>query len=237
MSNGGAGQGAGTASFVLGDTFRHQRLYDPSGSSSGGGGGAQNTDYTTEDTATTVTNGSATCKPAGQPQPQLGGLGGAAGGDSSDFQGGGVSFNMKGDGLSITAAGIGSVAQAAVAAAKRREEKPKMSLELRPFTKESLEKINLRTSNLIRDYGFLPKRKPNLLDGAELPAKYEPFQRDYLGRPIEEIDQYVYEKVREFLFLSATVIYSFTMRVALLIYLLAEMLAFGASFLLALRVS
>ena len=69
MSGGG---GAGTASFVLGgDLIRHQRLYDPSGSSSGGGG-AQNTDYTTEDTATTVTNGSATCKPAtGQP-PQLG---------------------------------------------------------------------------------------------------------------------------------------------------------------------
>jgi hypothetical protein len=64
----------------------------------------------------------------------------------------------------------------------------------RPFTKESLEKINLRTSNLIRDYGFLPKRKPNLLDGAELPAKYEPFPPELLGKPIEEIDQYVYEK-------------------------------------------
>ena len=202
MSGGG---GAGTASFVLGgDLIRHQRLYDPSGSSSGGGG-AQNTDYTTEDTATTVTNGSATCKPPvnnqQQPQPQVQGLGG----DSSDFQGGGgVSFNMKGDGLSITAAGVASVAQAAVAAAKRREDKPKMLTEVRPFTKESLEKINLRTSNLIRDYGFLPKRKPNLMDGVELPAKYEPFEPDLLGRPIEEIDQYVYEKVRE-LSLSAVI--------------------------------
>ena len=76
MSGGG---GAGTASFVLGgDLIRHQRLYDPSGSSSGGGG-AQNTDYTTEDTATTVTNGSATCKPPvnqQQPQAQVQGLGG-----------------------------------------------------------------------------------------------------------------------------------------------------------------
>ena len=27
----------------------------------------------------------------------------------------------------------------------------------RAFTKESLEKINLRTANLIRDYGYLPK--------------------------------------------------------------------------------
>ena len=62
-------------------------------------------------------------------------------------------------------------------------------------TKESLEKINLRTSNLIRDYGFLPKRKPNLMDGAELPAKYEPFPPELIGKPVEEIDQYVYEKV------------------------------------------
>ena len=70
--SGGNGHGAGTAQFVLGgDLIRHQRLYDPSGSSSGGGG-AQNTDYTTEDTATTVTNGSATCKPASGQPPQLG---------------------------------------------------------------------------------------------------------------------------------------------------------------------
>ena len=136
---------------------------------------------------------------------------GGGGGDSSDFQGGGgVSFNMKGDGLSMTAAGVASVAQAAVAAAKRREDKPKMLTEVRPFTKESLEKINLRTSNLIRDYGFLPKRKPNLMDGAELPAKYEPFQPDYLGRPIEEIDQYVYEKVRRYYFPILSISYLLT---------------------------
>ena len=32
-------------------------------------------------------------------------------------------------------------------------------------------------------------------DGAELPAKFEPFPPDLLGRPVEEIDQFVYEKV------------------------------------------
>jgi hypothetical protein len=37
-----------------------------------------------------------------------------------------------------------------------------MQPEIRPFVKESLEKINLRTANLIRDYGFLPKRAPHL---------------------------------------------------------------------------
>ena len=51
--------------------------------------------------------------------------------------------------------------------------------------------------NVNRDYGFLPKRAPNLVDGAQLPAKFEPFPADLLGKPIEELDQYVYEKVRK----------------------------------------
>jgi hypothetical protein len=34
-------------------------------------------------------------------------------------------------------------------------------------------------------------------DGAELPAKFEPFPPELLGRPVEEIDQFVYEKVIE----------------------------------------
>ena len=108
----------------------------------------------------------------------------------------------------------------------------------RAFTKESLEKINLRTANLIRDYGYLPKvifwlfvkidlilglfflyrnpvtrymselldcldwfdgancqRAAHLEDGAELPMKFEPFPPHLLGKPVEEIDQFVYEKV------------------------------------------
>lgn len=72
--------------------------------------------------------------------------------------------------------------------------KAKIQPEIRQFTKESLEKINLRTSNLIRDYGFLPKRAPQLEDGCELPVKFEPFPPNLLGRPVEEIDQYIYEK-------------------------------------------
>ncbi|TRY67631.1 hypothetical protein TCAL_14684 [Tigriopus californicus] len=83
-------------------------------------------------------------------------------------------------------------ARAASALAK----KPRIQNEVKSFTRESLEKINLRTSNLIRDYGFLPKRSPNLQDGAQLPAKYEPFPAELLGKPVEELDQYVYEKVR-----------------------------------------
>lgn len=109
-------------------------------------------------------------------------------------------MGVGGRDFSMTAAGVASVAQAAVAASKAERSKPKMAYEVRPFTRESLEKINLRTSNLIRDYGFLPKRKPNLMDGAELPAKYEPFPPELLGKPVEEIDQYVYEKVNETFF-------------------------------------
>ena len=75
--------------------------------------------------------------------------------------------------------------------------KPKISHEVHPFTRESLEKINLRTSNLIRDYGFLPRRAPTLIDGAQLPAKYEPFPIELVGKPVEELDQYVYDKVRQ----------------------------------------
>ena len=75
--------------------------------------------------------------------------------------------------------------------------KPKISHEVHPFTRESLEKINLRTKNLIRDYGFLPRRAPSLQDGAQLPAKYEPFPTELIGKPVEELDQYVYDKVRQ----------------------------------------
>ena len=90
------------------------------------------------------------------------------------------------------ATAFAAVAKAATVAARR----PRIQYEVRPFTRESLEKINIRTNNLIRDYGFLPKRSPNLADGAQLPAKYEPFPPNLLGRPVEELDQYVYEKVR-----------------------------------------
>jgi hypothetical protein len=110
----------------------------------------------------------------------VGGIGGGLGGISFDPS------NM---------AKLAGIAGAALAADKA---KPKISNEVRPFTRESLEKINLRTSNLIRDYGFLPKRSPHLLDGAQLPPKFEPFPTELLGKPVEELDQYVYEKVGKY---------------------------------------
>jgi hypothetical protein len=114
-----------------------------------------------------------------------------SGGSVVDKGGGGAVAAMPFDMSNM--AKMAGIAGAALAAEKT---KPKMSVEVRPFTKESLEKINLRTSNLIRDYGFLPKRQPHLLDGAQLPPKFEPFPSELLGKPVEELDQYVYEKVR-----------------------------------------
>ena len=115
--------------------------------------------------------------------------GGAADGGGQDPVGGGLGAAMD----LKTASAFVAVAKAATIASK----KPRIQYEVRPFTQESLEKINIRTNNLIRDYGFLPKRSPNLVDGAQLPAKYEPFPIDLLGKPVEELDQYVYEKVRQ----------------------------------------
>lgn len=105
-----------------------------------------------------------------------------------------VSKEVKDSGMALdvkTCNAFAAVAKAATVASK----KPRIQYEVRPFTKESLEKINIRTNNLIRDYGFLPKRSPNLQDGAQLPAKFEPFPVELLGKPVEELDQYVYEKV------------------------------------------
>ncbi len=119
--------------------------------------------------------------------PSVGGPGGGPGGPGGP--GGGPDLGMVDLTRPVTA--FAAVAKAATVASR----KPRMQYEVRPFTRESLEKINIRTNNLIRDYGFLPKRAPNLEDGAQLPAKYEPFPTDLLGKPVEELDQYVYEKV------------------------------------------
>ena len=66
---------------------------------------------------------------------------------------------------------------------------------LKPFTQESLERLETRTSSVIRDYGFLPRRTPTVLDGGLLPNKYEPFPKYMYGRPLEEIDNFIFEEV------------------------------------------
>ncbi|KAF5282512.1 hypothetical protein FQA39_LY04919 [Lamprigera yunnana] len=67
--------------------------------------------------------------------------------------------------------------------------------QVKPFTKESLERLERRTVQLVREYGFQPKRKLSVEDGSRLPQKYEPFPSSLYGRPLEEIDNFIYDEV------------------------------------------
>lgn len=66
---------------------------------------------------------------------------------------------------------------------------------VKPFTKESLDRLENKTVQLVRDYGFQPKRKMSVEDGAVLPNKFEPFPTELYGRPLEEIDNFIYDEV------------------------------------------
>lgn len=50
----------------------------------------------------------------------------------------------------------------------------------------------------MREYGFHPRTKASVSDGALLPRKFEPFPENMYGRPLEEIDTFIYEEVRWF---------------------------------------
>lgn len=67
--------------------------------------------------------------------------------------------------------------------------------QVRPFTKESLERLERKTVQLVREYGFQPRRKLSVEDGSRLPAKFEPFPKKLYGRPLEEIDNFIYDEV------------------------------------------
>lgn len=66
---------------------------------------------------------------------------------------------------------------------------------VKPFTKESLDRLENKTVQLVREYGFQPKRKMSVEDGAVLPNKFEPFPRELYGKPLEEIDNFIYDEV------------------------------------------
>jgi len=69
---------------------------------------------------------------------------------------------------------------------------------VKPFTKESLDRLENKTVQLVREYGFQPKRKMSVEDGAVLPNKFEPFPSELYGRPLEEIDNFIYDEVSLF---------------------------------------
>lgn len=71
----------------------------------------------------------------------------------------------------------------------------KSKTQVKPFTKESLEKLQKKTVQLVREYGFQPRRKLSVEDGSRLPTKFEPFPHKLYGRPLEEIDNFIYDEV------------------------------------------
>lgn len=86
--------------------------------------------------------------------------------------------------------------------AKRNSDPPKpvsvpgqkVKAQVKPFTKESLERLERKTVQLVREYGFQPRRKLSVEDGSRLPSKYEPFPSKLYGRPLEEIDNFIYDE-------------------------------------------
>lgn len=65
------------------------------------------------------------------------------------------------------------------------------------YTEKSQAKHENRHIQLVREYGFHPRNKTTVEDGSVLPRKYEPFPENMYGRPLEEIDTFIYEEVRD----------------------------------------
>ena len=63
------------------------------------------------------------------------------------------------------------------------------------YTEKSQEKQESRHVQLVREYGFHPRSKVQVVDGSLLPRKFEPFPSHMYGKPLEEIDQFIYEEV------------------------------------------
>ena len=63
------------------------------------------------------------------------------------------------------------------------------------YTERSQEKQESRHVQLVREYGFHPRSKVQVVDGSLLPRKFEPFPSHMYGKPLEEIDQFIYEEV------------------------------------------
>ncbi|XP_072161369.1 sodium channel protein 60E isoform X3 [Bemisia tabaci] len=72
--------------------------------------------------------------------------------------------------------------------------KAEVKVQVRPLTRESLGKPETKTVQLAREYGFQPKRKVSVEDGSILPGKFEPFPSRLYGRPLEEIDNFIYDE-------------------------------------------
>lgn len=63
------------------------------------------------------------------------------------------------------------------------------------YTERSQDKHESRHDQMVRQYGFNPRSKVSVEDGSMLPRKFEPFPADMYGKPLEEIDNFIYEEV------------------------------------------
>ncbi|KAI9582767.1 hypothetical protein GQX74_011984 [Glossina fuscipes] len=63
------------------------------------------------------------------------------------------------------------------------------------YTQKSQIKHENRHIQLVREYGFHPRTKATVEDGDVLPKKFEPFPENMYGKPLEEIDTFIYEEM------------------------------------------
>lgn len=73
--------------------------------------------------------------------------------------------------------------------------KEQQQVQVVEYTEKSQEKQENRHVQLVREYGFHPRTKVQVEDGGLLPRKFEPFPANMYGKPLEEIDQFIYEEV------------------------------------------
>lgn len=71
-------------------------------------------------------------------------------------------------------------------------------VQVRPLTKDSLE-VRQNVPVTSSGYGYQTRNKISVLDGSVLPNKFEPFPKELYGKPLEEIDNFIFDEVSEFI--------------------------------------
>ncbi|XP_050539645.1 sodium channel protein 60E-like isoform X2 [Daktulosphaira vitifoliae] len=66
-------------------------------------------------------------------------------------------------------------------------------VQVRPFTKDSLD-VRQNVPATSTGYGYQTRNKVSVLDGSVLPSKFEPFPRELYGKPLEEIDNFIFDE-------------------------------------------
>lgn len=72
---------------------------------------------------------------------------------------------------------------------------PAKPVPCKPYTTESSENYDNAAAKIAHECGYARKRKTSDQDEIVLPGKYEPFPSELYGKPLEEIDNFIYEEV------------------------------------------